>query len=192
MLGKAHTYYDVLRVKPTCSQKEIRESFLQLSKEFHPDTNLTVTQESTKKFQKILEAYQVLGKTDSRKIYDADLRLVQSNSSSSSSKSYPRFYRDFHPPGSPGGVKQGENYYGLKGVKRVSNYIIVLLCAIFTGIGVTLQVLAIRSSMTFKRENLDLQSEECARQHAQAKADANKYGNDLQIKRLMEKMRGNR
>ncbi|XP_055697879.1 dnaJ-like protein 60 [Phlebotomus papatasi] len=183
LIREAHTYYDVLRLKPNCTQKEIRESFIKLSKEHHPDANLTL--ESTRKFQKILEAYQVLGKADTRGSYDAELRMTTPHSTTAPHS----FYRDFNTPDAPGATRTNEDYYGLKGVKKVSNYVIVVLCLIFAGIGVALQILAIRSSMTFKREKLDLQSTETSHQHAQVKDDASKYGNELQLKRLRDKLK---
>uniref|UniRef100_A0A1B0D782 CRC domain-containing protein n=1 Tax=Phlebotomus papatasi TaxID=29031 RepID=A0A1B0D782_PHLPP len=91
---EAHTYYDVLRLKPNCTQKEIRESFIKLSKEV--DANLTL--ESTRKFQKILEAYQVLGKADTRGSYDAELRMTTPHSTTAPHS----FYRDFNTPDAPG------------------------------------------------------------------------------------------
>uniref|UniRef100_A0A1B0CR54 Putative molecular chaperone dnaj superfamily protein n=1 Tax=Lutzomyia longipalpis TaxID=7200 RepID=A0A1B0CR54_LUTLO len=183
-----HTYYDVLKIKPNATQKEIRDSFIKLSKEHHPDASLAVTAESTRKFQKILQAYQILGKAESRLNYDAELRLSKSKPHSTG-PAY-TYYRDFHPPNSPESPSANtDEYYGLKGVKRVSNYVIVVLCLIFAGIGVALQIVAIRSSLTFKRDKLDLQSTEAGQQHAQVKDDASRYGNEFQLERLKEKLR---
>ncbi|XP_060072130.1 chaperone protein DnaJ-like [Ylistrum balloti] len=61
-------YYDVLEVKKTASQKEIKSAYIHLSKKYHPDVS---TQHNAQgKFTKVAEAYQVLGNSESRKSYD--------------------------------------------------------------------------------------------------------------------------
>ncbi len=63
-------YYDVLGVKETATQDEIKKAFRALAKKHHPDVNQG-SKESEEKFKKIFEAYEVLGKPEERKKYDA-------------------------------------------------------------------------------------------------------------------------
>lgn len=67
-----HTYYEILGLHQNASAKEIRDAFLKLSKQYHPD----VTQndlESHTRFLKINEAYSVLSKPNTRREYNSSL-----------------------------------------------------------------------------------------------------------------------
>lgn len=68
-------YYDILRVSKNADQKEIKRSYLELCKLFHPDikeSNLT-EEDKIKKFQKINEAYSCLSKPESKLAYDQSM-----------------------------------------------------------------------------------------------------------------------
>ncbi|XP_003699724.2 dnaJ homolog subfamily C member 4 [Megachile rotundata] len=64
-------YYEILRIPQDATQKEIKEAFIKLSKEMHPDTG---SKGNHSDFVKINEAYSVLCKKDSRCNYDMDLK----------------------------------------------------------------------------------------------------------------------
>ena len=66
--------YRILDVSPKATQKEIKEAFYRSSKIFHPDVN--PTPEAKIKFQKISEAYQVLGNPLSRRSYDRGITIT--------------------------------------------------------------------------------------------------------------------
>ena len=74
---KQSTFYDILRVHPDATQAEIKEAYLQLSKEYHPDRNQNVTKYDAElihtQYVKINEAYSVLGKESERRHYDAQI-----------------------------------------------------------------------------------------------------------------------
>jgi len=59
-------YYDTLKVSPKATQDEIKKSYRKLAKEHHPDIN----NGDDSNFKKIVEAYEVLGDTKSREMYD--------------------------------------------------------------------------------------------------------------------------
>jgi DnaJ-class molecular chaperone len=63
------SFYDILEVPETASQDEIKKAYRKLSMIHHPDKNGN-SQESTEKFQKISEAYEVLGTPEKKKEYD--------------------------------------------------------------------------------------------------------------------------
>ena len=73
------TLYDILRIHPDATQAEIKEAYLKLSKEYHPDKNQNVTKQDKElihsQFVKINEAYSVLGKESERRHYDAQIFL---------------------------------------------------------------------------------------------------------------------
>lgn len=70
----------------------------------------------------------------------------------------------------------------------MSNSKIVMLCAILAVVGVLIQVVLVRGSLTFRRRTLDERSQEAGANHAQARANAAKYGNEGQLERLIERL----
>ncbi|KAK0155292.1 DnaJ subfamily A member 3, mitochondrial [Merluccius polli] len=63
-------YYQVLGVPRTASQKEIKKSYYQMAKKYHPDTNKDDPQ-AKEKFAQLAEAYEVLSDEGKRNQYDA-------------------------------------------------------------------------------------------------------------------------
>ena len=70
----SESFYNVLNVPETASQEDIKKAYRQMSMTHHPDKNKN-SQESTEKFQKISEAYEVLGDADKKREYD----MMQNN-----------------------------------------------------------------------------------------------------------------
>jgi hypothetical protein len=72
------TYYDILGVPTTATKGEIKEAYLKLAKEFHPDksagVNPAVKKLVEEKFKDIQEAFEILSKH--RAEYDNHLRAV--------------------------------------------------------------------------------------------------------------------
>jgi curved DNA-binding protein len=64
-----HDYYKVLGVARDASEKEIKQAFRTLARQYHPDLNTDPSAEE--RFKKINEAYEVLSDTDKRQRYDA-------------------------------------------------------------------------------------------------------------------------
>jgi len=63
----AVTAYDVLKVSPGASQVKIKEAYIKLSKEYHPDTAKGGDED---KFRLITDAFDVLADLEKRKAYD--------------------------------------------------------------------------------------------------------------------------
>jgi hypothetical protein len=61
-------YYKTLGVKQAAKWEQIRVSFHQLAKKYHPDANPDPS--ATARFQQLIEAYKVLKDPDKRKQYD--------------------------------------------------------------------------------------------------------------------------
>jgi DnaJ family protein A protein 3 len=57
-LSQRKDYYEILGVPKNASAKEIKKSYYQLAKKYHPDTN-KADSNSSKKFQEVSEAYEV-------------------------------------------------------------------------------------------------------------------------------------
>jgi len=62
-------FYKVLGVSKNSSQKDIKKSYYQLAKKYHPDTNKG-DKDASKKFAEVAEAYEVLGDESKRQEYD--------------------------------------------------------------------------------------------------------------------------
>jgi DnaJ family protein A protein 2 len=88
MSDKDINYYNTLEVPDTASADEIKKAYRKLSMQYHPDKNGN-SSESTEKFQKIAEAYEVLGDAEKKEEYD----LTRNNP----------FIRMMSPQGGPGG-----------------------------------------------------------------------------------------
>jgi len=59
-------YYKILEVEENASEEDIKKSYRNLSKKFHPDIN----PDGAEKFKEINEAYETLGDSEKRKKYD--------------------------------------------------------------------------------------------------------------------------
>ena len=62
-------HYETLEVSPGATTDEIKKSFRHLALKYHPDKNRN-SEESKKKFMKIVEAYEVLSDDQTRRNYD--------------------------------------------------------------------------------------------------------------------------
>ncbi|XP_023026339.2 dnaJ-like protein 60 isoform X2 [Leptinotarsa decemlineata] len=185
--SRFRNHYDTLNVKRDCSAKEIRDSFIKLSKEHHPDLNKNLN--AHEKFLEINEAYKILSNTESRRSYDLGLLPSDANRNvyyrewpSTDPWKDPIFYHNRDKSKNT----QGDNnsYYGIKGVKKVSNFTIVIMCLIIATIGVSLQFLAIRKSFTMQRDHLIEKSRQAENSLKLIKDTAALNGNEVQLELL--------
>ncbi|ELU07715.1 hypothetical protein CAPTEDRAFT_114206, partial [Capitella teleta] len=62
-------HYEILRISKTASSEDIKEAFVKLSKETHPDVNKH-DPKTSERFSEIIEAYRILSKPSTREEYD--------------------------------------------------------------------------------------------------------------------------
>src|SRR5687768_209682 len=62
-------YYEILGVKKTATESEIKKAYRDLAKKYHPDKNKG-NKEAENRFKEISEAYAVLSDSDKRAQYD--------------------------------------------------------------------------------------------------------------------------
>ena len=71
------SHYETLKVTQSSTQDDIKSSYYELSKMYHPDRNTSA--DAKKKFQDLSVAYEVLGNFSKRKQYDRDLTARGTN-----------------------------------------------------------------------------------------------------------------
>lgn len=70
----AETFYDMLGISETGSISDIKKAYKQLARKYHPDVSPPDrTEEYTKRFIKVQEAYETLSDPHSRALYDTNL-----------------------------------------------------------------------------------------------------------------------
>lgn len=73
------SYYGLLGLHPSASAIEIRRSYREMSKRYHPDTTQLPKAVATVKFQQLNEAYATLSNPERRQAYDLKIRYSRYN-----------------------------------------------------------------------------------------------------------------
>lgn len=86
MVQDFDTFYDVLEVKESATQAEIKAAFLRLVKEYHPDRvpeHLSrLRKDAEEKIKCVNEAYDTLSSPDKRRQYDAEIANLRAQETS--------------------------------------------------------------------------------------------------------------
>ncbi|KAH8301399.1 hypothetical protein KR059_002029, partial [Drosophila kikkawai] len=186
---KRETHYEVLNISNDCSSRDVRNAFVKLSKLYHPDVLSNATSpERTARFVQISEAYRTLIKPQRRRDYDDSLLWEPQRSDRSpvgEDGSSPRWEVKPNYDPNPG------PYYGIKGVNRVSNWQVALVLMALGVFGALFGFASVKHSFELSRQMQDEISAEAVSHHAAVVADAQKYGNEEQVRRMMDRMSRN-
>ena len=68
MATTGRDYYEVLGVDRSAGEAEIKKAFRQLARELHPD--VSEAPDADARFKEVVEAYEVLSKSETRELYD--------------------------------------------------------------------------------------------------------------------------
>ena len=68
------TFYEILEITNSATEKEIKSSYLSKAKVMHPDTLESPSESANQAFQELNEAYQTLKNPVTRKMYDINLK----------------------------------------------------------------------------------------------------------------------
>jgi len=148
------THYEVLGVEQNASQKEIKEAYIKKGKELHPDLHQNIedasselnkkdinsTDDWTDQFKALNEAYSVLSKPESKRIYDlsqpGERNRNEDRRKYASYRTYDTFERR---AGAAYGYKIDPNYWDSYDRRR-GKFKIVIACIIWATFGAFLQI----------------------------------------------------
>ncbi|XP_030766410.1 uncharacterized protein LOC115890349 isoform X2 [Sitophilus oryzae] len=181
------THYETLKLQRNCTSKEVRESFLKLSKEHHPDLNKDPNAHN--QFLKIQEAYNVLSKPGPKASYDLSLsnphRHIHNvyTSKPGFRGEGPRSYWDdpyfHHQQHYERRYREEDIPFGLN--HRPSKATIVFCCIILALMSFTMQMMVVRSNQMTRLSN---EAEETLNE---VRERANRNGNLVQLEILRKK-----
>lgn len=159
----ADSHYGLLGLHPSASVIEIRRSYRELSKRYHPDTTELPIAEATVKFQQLNEAYATLSSPEKRSLYDtkigysrfhviqAPLEQAQVNSSSSRKWSNSAYLDPTDRP-----LSAGELFaLFILGITFIGCLIIAIFIGLTRGEG-ALQVSSLSTINSFALTSLDI------------------------------------
>lgn len=191
------TYYEVLGVKKDCTQKEIRDAYVKLCKQLHPDVKgLATSVNDHRRFTELNQAYTTLSKPLDRKYYDntlqhPELRNVQRTAWRHAYARYEEPFMHRKGSGSPEDeVPRYEDFAHMYNEQRRQHQnaklYIVMGCFLLIVSGACIHYAAFRygSSSEMKKKMLENNKRNWAAYH-QSKSDFKMYGMEGQMERLL-------
>jgi len=168
------THYETLGIERNATSKEIKDAYIKLGKELHPDLHhKNETQENgqnskeneiyTAQFKTLNEAYSVLSKPHSKRMYDLSLpgRHQHNSTTSVYRKTRESDWHPYEPMGSTAG-ERAEKMYGYKvdphywdrHDRRANKRKVVIFCILWASFGAIAQITLV--NWATKRQNKHL------------------------------------
>jgi len=196
-------HYEVLGLNRDCTQEEVKAKYIVLSRELHPDMNQGKT-DNHDRFVEINEAYSVLHKTNTRSIYDSQLKLYERGPRGGFTHDFggiqtdaPRervvFYDDsiyeMRDRSKDGQYASKPYYWGLPKFRKgqISHSDIVGYSIVFMIVGAIIQLLIVKVSSDKTREFLN-ERDLVASQNLAIARNRAKLGNEQAKDRLRKKV----
>lgn len=194
---KKDTYYDVLGVSRTSSSKEIKASFLALSKKVHPDLNPLVPSSS---FAELNEAYSTLSNTSARREYDMKLdeELIRRAGRYAGAGTHPQrtssgqasnnsIYRSTYTTGTYHDFPETGNRYSSDSSLKSRNMRLVLYLLVFVVVGNAFHSFRIHSNQKLFDTSADSHSRRLSMVYSQVREEASRRTVQEQLERLRRK-----
>ena len=194
---KKDTYYDVLGVSRTSSSKEIKASFLALSKKVHPDLNPLVPSSS---FAELNEAYSTLSNTSARREYDMklDAELIRKAGRYAGAGTHPQrtssgqasnnsMYRSTYTTGTYHDFPETGNRYSSDSSLKSRNMRLVLHLLVFVVVGNAFHSFRIHCNQKLFDTSADSHSRRLSMVYSQVREEASRRTVQEQLERLRRK-----
>ncbi|CAH1791140.1 unnamed protein product [Owenia fusiformis] len=205
--GASKTHYEILEVKRDAHPKEIRKAFVNLSKKVHPDLNPN-DPHTHKKFVRLMDAYTVLSKPSTRRDYDLSLvsRINREHTARTMYSQHTPGASPYAGTGSPDPSEEakkywdetlfhmrdksqdaryaGQPYYGVKGMKKMSNHLVVWGCVGVIILGCFIHLGAVAWSKTIQQKVLDERDRKHLATYNLVRSSAMEHGNAVQLQRF--------
>jgi len=183
-------HYEVLGVEKNATQTEIKEAYIKQGKELHPDLHRNIEDTKygslrdrykedlyTTQFKALNEAYTVLSKPDSRRIYDLSQPGEFKGRDGRRHSTPRRAYNTFEERAEAAyGYKIDHDYWN-KDNRREGKYKIAFACLIWTIFGTIIQFAAVH--WTTRKQIIHMNQQDIAlnKQQDEVQINAQKRGN---------------
>ncbi|XP_013791113.1 dnaJ homolog subfamily C member 4-like isoform X2 [Limulus polyphemus] len=199
-------FYGILGLQSNCSMQDVRDAYVKLCKELHPDRQ-PGDRTQHKKFVQLNEAYSVLIRPESRRQYDLTLSY-NARASRHHSRVYSSDTASFHKAFGQEEKRFSWNdetiwsmrnrkfdkeyadrpYYSIRGLKRVGNEWIVLGCMLLLVFGTLGHYFAFRIVSDYALKRLDEKDRRNNVAYRESRELARKNGNEQQLLLLKQKL----
>ncbi|XP_002733359.2 dnaJ homolog subfamily C member 4-like [Saccoglossus kowalevskii] len=186
-------HYDVLGISKNSSRDIIKEAYFKKSKLLHPDAKPSDPSQH-QKFIELTNAYSVLSKPLSRRDYDLELQGVRV----SPYRVHVHRTSTSHPFGSTGEYAShdyygfsndpnvGVHYYGIKGIRKVSNMTIMIGCVILLVVSALGHFILLHYGAQFTARQLDERDRKISKIYSEVKRRARENGPKKQMELLRQ------
>lgn len=193
------THYEVLGIEKNSTTKEVKEAYVKLCKEIHPDKNPHISNQHNK-FIQLNEAYAVLVRPETRSRYDLSLASKKENrTNTTTAYNNSDFSRPFEDR-SYDYAKEYEAYnyyrsqnYAQKYKKiRTNNISVVIGCIFIIICGTVFHFATFRTGMTFSEKKLDEKDKVLQSIYSDVKLNAIDGRDTTKITEMHDKLKKNR
>jgi DnaJ-domain-containing protein 1 len=193
---RGETHYDVLGVPDDASPVQIKNAYLSLSKELHPDKNQTKDEKEAfaahQKFVRVTQAYSVLGNKQQRNLYDREVLMKmreemgeqQSGSSGNINEKMRPMTFEERARAMGFNKKQDPDFY-----KKHGNYHrkVLVFCLLWILAGVLVQGAAVMGLYNRHISVLDMETKKNNEILMSARASSTQYGSLVEQREAMSK-----